>query len=253
MVLVATLGPATYKMFPENSEVAFPEELLESSRKTFQQALKLFLPEDTPNPPIIFISLRETCESILEKVKRADVVGAAQDGLQLEFSKGVCAQCGITIGMHNGVKVACTYGEDWSNTVPYNESLCHPIFVPKYSPIEKIGRQVVAAVKSAFEGELRWPELNDEVCAFCRNEPGTRGCTLAGSKVRLHSRNIDVEHTNALVEVAREELEYCETSFGGSSRVPTLNQVPVEDVSLNREAHQAEYISLRNISTRNEQ
>ena len=116
MVLVATLGPATYKLVSETILLEFSIEELEKSRSRFHEALKSFIPESkadqplkddqqklnqpkpegTPNPPIIFVSMRDTCESILEKIQEAEVDG--DDGLHLQLSSTVCARCSITIG-----------------------------------------------------------------------------------------------------------------------------------------------------------
>ena len=225
MVLVATLGPTTYKIVPESSPVEMPVEELDQTRSVFQEALRAFLPEDTPSPPIIFISLRETCESILQKVKSARVFN---DSLQLEFSSSVCARCGMTIGIHTGEKTVCTYGEDWSEAVDYGESHCHPILVPKYSPVEKFRKRVAAAVKGVLvKRQWRWPELDDEICHFCQLEPGSKGCKAIKSKVNWQGTEIAVDHTHSALEGIEIEQEESQQHIT-TSDTTTLQNPPVD-------------------------
>ena len=205
MVLVATLGPTTYRIVPESCQVEMPTVELDRSRSIFQEALRAFIPENTPSPPIIFVSLRETCESILQKVQRARV---SDESLQLQFSSSVCARCDMTVGVHNGERVACTHCEDWSSAQDYYESHCHPTLVPKYSSLEKFGKRLAAAVKSVLlERQWRWPELDDEICPFCQLEPGTRGCKMVGSVVTWQGIPKEVDHTNSALEGIEIEQE----------------------------------------------
>ena len=190
MVLVATLGPITYGVVPEAFPVEVPGNELERSRNTFQEALKSFLPVDTPKPPIIFISLRESCESILQKVQEAEV--ANSDGLQLQLNSTVCSRCSMTFGERSGMKVACTSGEKWSEPILYEDSHCHPFFVPKYTR-----RQVIAKRLSyVLGGGAELPDFSEEICHKCEGQPGSRGCLKVQTKYEMDGKLYTVDHTS---------------------------------------------------------
>ena len=203
IVLVATLD---FDCMPERVDVKFPQAKLDSSRRTFQQALQIFLPEDTPNPPIIFISLRDTCEVILEKVQQTEV---ALDGLQLELTPSICARCNMTIGERSGERVAVIKCPDWSQrmmpdvdwdqAMPYEHSRCHPALVPKYKPGQKIAEGIAYTVRAVYNRELEpWPDLSVEKCLHCQFQPGTEGCLKVGTMYN----GIRVDHTNKVDEAS---------------------------------------------------
>ena len=194
MVLVATLGPCSYEMFPDDAPVQMPARQLYRSRAVFQEALTSFLPKNTPNPPIIFISLRETCESILDKVKRAEVV--RDDGLQLQLSSSVCARCSMTIGEKDGRRVACTSENKWSESILYEHSHCHPLLVPKYPPTRRY--KLAYAVTSFMLNDEEWPDFSEEQCHKCGKEPGTPGCLPVGTKYNARKISRTVDHTSVV-------------------------------------------------------
>ena len=183
MVLVATLGPTFYRIIPETSPVEIPNEAFEKSRAVFREALQSFLPESTPDPPIIFISLRESCESILRKVREAEV---AKDNLQWEFELDsfVCAHCSITVGERNGERVACTSGDNWSEAILIEHSHCHhPHFIPKYTIWQKVQLTLLYAIKNAlkYDQQHKWPDFSAKICPLCKQLPGIEGCEMLGS------------------------------------------------------------------------
>ena len=219
MVLVATLGPATYKVVSEKIPLEFPIEELEISRSTFHEALKSLIPESkadqplkddqqrlnqpkpagTPNPSIIFISLRDTCESILNKVQEAEVNG--EEGLQLQLSSTVCSRCPMTIGERKRERVAVTRKKDWSQAILYENSLCHPLIVPKYTTQEKMAYKV----RGLILGDKH--DLHKEKCHNCGKEPGTDGCLPVGSTYNVGEESLIVDHTCVVEEYASNHLQ----------------------------------------------
>ena len=201
MVLVATLGPTFYRIIPETSPVDMPYEELERSRAVFREALRSFLPVDTPDPSIIFVSLRESCESILQKVQEAEV--ANNDGLQLRLNSTVCSRCSMTIGERKGMRVACTSGGKWSESILYEDSHCHPFFVPKYTTLQKITGGVTYTVKAVVNREQwQWPDFSVEKCHKCGRRPGTQGCLLVGSEYDIDEESHLIDHTSMVEEYA---------------------------------------------------
>ncbi|XP_064390322.1 uncharacterized protein LOC135338197 [Halichondria panicea] len=220
IVLVATLDGVTYNIVPEGIDVIFPVERLESSRRRFHEALKIFIPEDTPNPPIIFISLRETCESILEKVKATQVI---QEGLQLELNPTLCSRCGVTIGEKNGERLVAVKrygwlknvsgGFDWSDAIPYEHSRCHPVLVPRFNRGQKLTEGIAYTIRAVVHREWNWPDLNVEKCLNCNAIPGTEGCLKVGSKYKEKL----VDHTNRVEGYAHRELNQRQSKTSGPS------------------------------------
>ena len=142
----------------------------------------------------------------------------------------------MTIGVHNNRRAVCTYGEDWSTALDYDESHCHPVLIPKYSPVEKFGRRIVAAVRAVLlERQWRWPELDDEICPFCQLEPGTRGCKMIGYVVVWQGTEIRVDHTHSALEGI--EIEQEESQQHVSTSEATVIQNPLVDSGAHEYIH----------------
>ena len=128
MVLVATVPPHLSKMnIPDDNK--FTQEDVKVTKDFFRQALDKIMSNNPAvaavDPPLIFISLTDTCEQILAKIKAATVQQ------YLQFDHQSCTQCGIKIEIVNDQRVLCYMGEGLSNAIPYKESTCHPKFFPK--------------------------------------------------------------------------------------------------------------------------
>ena len=108
----------------------------------------------------------------------------------------VCACCGIMAKMIKTEKIAAYTGESESSVIPYEESTCHPLLVPKYTRVEKFfGGVAHLLTLKKFLG--KWPSFGslDEVCVACRSEPGSRGCMKINSVYMLKGNELIVEHT----------------------------------------------------------
>lgn len=207
IVLVATLDSVTYQI---SDNVIFPQKMLDSSRRKFQEILEDFFPDDTPNPPIIFISLQETCESVLAKIKATEVV---QADLRLQLNPSLCSRCGITIGEKNGERLAAvkrygwlqetTAGSGWKEAIPYEHSRCHSVLVPRYKPARKLSEGIAYVVRAMVHLEWNWPDLNVEKCQNCNAPPGTEGCMRVGStyngKLVDHTSKVE-DHSHCFLE-----------------------------------------------------
>ena len=200
MILVATL-PSFVSNHP------FPENELKKTRIQFHKALKdalhLHCSEVVPNPPIIFISMGDKCETIVKKVKDAEV---AKDSLELTIDPGVCVKCSSLIKWLGEERVECIpVGKSENDAVPFGESSCHPIFVPKDGILKTI--EVESGVPYVVIGKKKGRVLNDstEVCLNCKRSPGTIGCIKVGESYKVKvkdgkSADITVDHTNKIEE-----------------------------------------------------
>lgn len=206
MVIVTTISAHISKLSISDSE-KFPEEEREKTRIFFQQAINDIFPQPATEekikvPPIVFISLTDSCETILENVQNAPVTC---DRLQLEFVPNVCTDCGVKVGVVQGEKVACSFGEDWSNAIPYNESTCHPALIPKHSKLEKIVGKFVHVVTFGWARGKEWPVFEGEICANCRKEPGTHGCMKVGRPFQpRRGTSVTVDHRHIMTELVNE-------------------------------------------------
>ena len=188
MVLVATLPAIVYRYIPPD-EVPFSDDDRTTTRKNFEIALRRVLPEDgSPaniTPPIVFISLRDSCENVTEIIKGAKVI---RQQLTIPFECQACSRCGLKAkSLRNKddkkVKIACYAGEDPSQSIPYEESRCHPMIIPKYLEITKIiGGIAHVITRQKYIG--KWPDFqndDDEICIACRQVPGAQGCEKVGT------------------------------------------------------------------------
>ena len=195
MVLVATVQSTLSKMPKLSDEEKFTQKDIDMTKKFFRQALEEVFIATTewplPDPPLIFISLTNTCEEILDKVKKA---GVEEEGLHLQIDPNTCAVCGVKIGMVKGKRVTCFFGEDF---IPYEESTCHPYLIPKYSRIDKIWEGFKHVVTYPWTREP-WPVFVGEKCAACEGPPNTRGCKRVQTDFKKWLRKTPVDHTNVV-------------------------------------------------------
>ena len=206
MVLVATVSARFSKMnIPDEDK--FPQEDIDMTKRLFREALVDVFnnspPDDPlPDPPLIFVSLTDTCEQILEKIKGTAV---QEEGLHLQIDPSACSECGVKIGVVKGRRVTCYFGEDIADAIPYEESTCHPYFVPKYTRLDKIWGGFKHIVSFSFVRNP-WPIFEGEKCAACVNIPNTRGCMKVRSQYGKGRQKISVDHTNEVVNAPTEDI-----------------------------------------------
>lgn len=188
MVLVATVNPDIYKYLPPDV-VPFSDDAERKTRQKFQETLSHILPstDQLPfeKPPIVFLSMTDSCEDIYWKIKHAPVI---VDEVRLAFDYSTCARCGIKAKSVQArqVCVACYAGNDPSKAIAYEESLCHPMIVPKYWKLTKIlGGIAHFVTRKKYLG--KWPNFHnpdDEICINCGSVPGTHGCMIVKSRFK---------------------------------------------------------------------
>lgn len=195
MVAVATIS-RRHSLKKESDDEKFPEEDIAQCDEIFKAAIKDILPSlPEPKVPIIFISLAESCESILKKIQDAEV--ECKEGLRLQFNPNTCSQCGMKIGSIRGEKVVCSFEENpsLSSSIPYNESTCHPAF--KYSLLRLLLGRTISKVISH-----KWPSYKEEYCIACNERPFTPGCMQVKREYQSSRRGKKyiVDHTSQVNE-----------------------------------------------------
>ena len=220
MVLAATVSPDVYDFIQENI-IPFKTESEEKTRKHFQEALCQLSPGNRlpeGKPPLVFISLNDTCEAILENIQEAPVI---REELRLEFDHRTCIYCGLKAKLLPGEndeakKVACYADEDPTTCILYEESKCHPWIKSKHWQITKIVGGIAHLVTlNHWEG--RWPNFcnpDDEICVECGKVPGEPGCKVIGSRFRLYDDVYRVDHRH------REPVAVADQENPGGIAVP---------------------------------
>ena len=200
MVVVATFPSDVYENFEDDGRNLFPENRIQETRRQLLAGLQtVFRCDDVPDPPIIFISLFDTCEAILLKVQTAEV---KQDCLDLEFASSVCHKCDKHIIREGeaGPAVACSV-PGRQGRISLDESTCHPLMIPKYSKIERI-LGGIAHVITAHRFLGHWPDFKtlDEKCVNCTQSPNTHGCMKICTKFMFEDESIEVKHSNSAAD-----------------------------------------------------
>ncbi len=203
MIAITTMPTETYY---SSSEVVFPKISVDITKRNLASVLARVLPseENLPDPPILFISMAHTCETILTNVMNTSV---ACDYVTIRFDAHACARCGCKMDV---IKAESDASESRvtvytkSGAIPYEESTCHPIFVPKHTKVIRFFRGIVHVVsfKKLFKSYL------DEVCIECKKQPGSHGCTKVKTNYELKGEFLEVDHTNDTNEPIRIEDEH---------------------------------------------
>ena len=101
----------------------------------------------------------------------------------------------------------------------YDNTFCHPFFIPKYTRLVKIfggiGHIVAFGMGKLYEKVSKkksWPWFSnsEEVCVNCRKPPGSDGCAPVSQHIALRGENYMVDHSKELDTVqllAAEEEE----------------------------------------------
>ena len=210
MVLVATVQTRFSKMKALQGEL-FTEEESTATQLAFQNTLEGILASypvadgddgSTPCPPVVFISLLNTGEEIVDMVRRAQV---RKDCLELKFEPGICIKCPCTINWLENEKVeVIPTGNGEGPVIPYSDSVCHPIFLPRGRRPHRVVQEKDGArwvELSVDKGWKREEGAGEEVCHKCQEPPGTEGCLKVGEKyiVKMEKgddEEIIVDHTN---------------------------------------------------------
>jgi len=184
------------------------DDTLQKGRENFRAALRYVIQKtnvedmatpEIPNPPIIYLSMQDTGEELLDKIQEQNVIHS--NGLKLEFLEDVCARCAIKLMTIQG-KMAYTT-DDEGNPVVYAETLCHPTFIRKFGKTERIlgGISLIFTLGLSKLAGVPWFTNSEEVCLNrqCRNPPGSRGCMKVGEKHELSAVTGDIQAGNTYI------------------------------------------------------
>ncbi len=197
MVVAATMPS---EAFEDGNQVTLSDRAIAQTKQNFAAILSRVFPNERelPDPPVIYVSMADTCEAVLAKVMNAPV---ACDHIALEFDTLICARCGSKAKVVKSEKVAVYTDETETNTIPYDESACHPLFIPKYTKVDRILGGIAHLVTfGQFLG--RWPSFRSlhEECVRCQKAPGSHGCTPVRTRCEMYRKYFMVDHTSNTTE-----------------------------------------------------
>ena len=211
MMLVVTQPANVYKYIPPD-KVPFSDEDCTMTRDNFaitlRRALKLQEDDESADhiiPPIVFLSMQDSCEDVMRKVKEAPVISQQ---LTIPFECQACSRCGLKAKWlknkeNKKVKIACYAGDDPTLSMPYEESQCHPMIIPKYYKITKIVGGI-AHIITWKKFKDKWPDFHnedDEICIACNQIPGTPGCEKVRTNYVYHNEfSVFVDHKSDPIE-----------------------------------------------------
>ena len=223
MVLIATSHPK----HPHD----FKEEDYDLTSKVFMKAFKNIIGKSLRKcPPIVYLPVEENEDNILRKIVNAEVIDDKRllvpqeeakhepihgqnvnktteytaprepedvdSGTKLQF-EGECTRCSCKIKFestsHEATKIPVAIVTK-NEVVPYEGSICHPFFTPKYSDITKLAGGMghvatlgIFAAVARIRNKTTWPGFtnSNKVCPVCKNPPGSEGCSVVGDIVNV--------------------------------------------------------------------
>ena len=187
----------------------FKPDDFKQTEEAFHLALKKTTDDEAIScPPIIYVGLNDSPKKTLAKVQRASIL--KESILPLVFSEKVCGRCSYNIRYDDQNKEVCVFIKE-GETIPYEESVCHPYFIPKYNNAEKVigGIGHIATGGAALlVGHIfrvhTWPGFtnSDEKCVSCEKYPGSIGCAKVGESIMIKKNGkqetVKVSHSNRL-------------------------------------------------------
>ena len=223
IVVTAPSSKSSTRSTNPDLESKFGEGSTEDVKDVFMQAMKQAIDSrenaTLPScPNVVFIPQHATNVSVAKIVRNA--LALDKDRIKLEFQKTTCSRCASVIhitGRKGNASVAAAEVEG-KIKVP-EESTCHPVIIPKYTRLKKVGGGVAHIVtlgipqgiytayqrfKTGTTGKTLWPwfKNSEEKCAKCQHAPSVKGCTKIGEK---YGSEIVVEHSHKMLEVQVED------------------------------------------------
>ena len=177
----------------------FHEGAAKITEKSIKRTLELvFEAEEFQMPPLLYIPCDQSGDCMLQNVQSCAVLN--KEGMELKFENNTCVRCAVKISFIKDEKV-CTIGKDGSS-IPYDESTCHSIFIPKYSKLKRFFGGIAHVVTLGIPYALgaKWPSFlnKEELCVLCKAPPGAKGCSRV--KTTCKKTHSTIDHTSKIEE-----------------------------------------------------
>ena len=208
-------------------KLGFSQEEVKAAEETFLAAFHAITGCNLPqSPPAVYIPVNVDQKTTSDIIVGASVISDAEKltfspefpmlanrkrgrGVHLYF-ENCCTRCGIKIEYEQctgkekvPVRVVSANGDE----EVYDNSYCHPLFIPKYSRLVRvvggIWHIVTLGVFKAFEklsGVKVWPGFFnwEEECIHCKGPPGSPSCYPVTKAITVHGMQFRVDHTTKL-------------------------------------------------------
>lgn len=193
MVIVVTIDDIFQELDPE--KIKRQEKIIvENAEETVAMALEKITGKSYKKdyPHAILIMVEE--DNAVDKVKHSTVI--ENEVFVPKFRSHVCIRCSAN-RLYQGKQIVGVKLGD-GTVIAYEESYCHPSFMPKYSTAKKIagGLAHVATLGIPYMltkmyGGKTWPGFTnaDEICTKCAKPPGVTGCckvSMPGERGLFH-------------------------------------------------------------------
>ena len=201
MVLIVT----EHKEYQQQFELT--EKDCHTTKMVFRAAISSVTGgECSASPPVVYISMNNSEETSIDKIKNAPILAGSSGGILLSFQDDVCARCGCQVRFNenlSGIRTPVGVLRDDKNLEKYDESKCHPQFVKKYSTMERLfgGVKHVATlgvfyIYAAIRNKKTWPGFtnSEEICSNCNQGPGSSPC----HQVLKEYKGVTVTHSDKL-------------------------------------------------------
>ena len=188
--------------------------------------------------PVVYIPFNETPDVVLKSIVGAEVISDAevlvfspQFPLERKSNKKVkgkslcfedrCSRCALKLvyeRLKSGEELPVGVIFENGDEEVYDNSYCHPYFIPKYSRLVKfvggIAHIITLGAGKIYEMASKkksWPGFtnSEEVCVHCRKSPGEPSCHPVNQWIKIGGERIKVDHSRNLdtVKLLEEDVD----------------------------------------------
>lgn len=207
MVIVVTSSPL------DGEDMKVTPAKIQHLQKVFLMALRLATNSTISEcPPIVYISIQDDGSEVRKKLSEAEVMRKTE--ISLKVLDDTCINCGAKIEnveiKNDKVKQKSAMVIDPTNgeKIEYEQSKCHPMFIPKYSKIKKfVGGISIILTLGTTKAAFHVPGFfnSEEICVKCKYSPESPGCCNVKTLYQNDSVRIFVDHKTS-VETRTYEL-----------------------------------------------
>ena len=199
----------TKSYLDSGADFELTQAMIDHIKRVFLQALRLATDSTLATcPPIVYISLNDDGSTVRKKFSRADVLTKSE--LSFKILSNTCINCAAKIQVVNTRNESFRIVIDPSDgrNTRYEDSLCHPAFIPKHSRMKKFIGGISIILTLGASKVLNVPGFfnSEEVCLNCKKSPRTGGCCTVNTEFSTESVKILVNHKNK-AETLRFEQE----------------------------------------------
>ena len=196
MVVVVTTS------YLEDQPLVLSKDNIEHIRRLFLTAFWLSTKTKLDKcPPIVYISIKDDGKRVRELIESAEVIDKSK--LHLNVLNDTCINCAAKIHHINTKKdnISWVIDPNDGERIDYENSYCHPLFIPKYTTLIKMVGGVIILLSfgiAKFAFDIPGIFNSEEICIKCQNSPKHKGCYAVNTLYEHKSVKILVNHKSKL-------------------------------------------------------